>query len=166
MSSKKFLPVFLGALMLFGPLTTTAKAELTNQDCIEVYRNGYLDLRDLIKGYNAKTIEKGQFVAGVTANSTDVRALRAACWFVESPNAEACVEDYKELYSGLRDRVRLRSVLAGNQESITFTDDSSNTRSSIEDDGNVIRRFWRGLRNESSDAIKLGKMAVIDAKCL
>lgn len=165
MISKKVFPLFLGAVMLFGPLTRTAKAELTNQECIEVYRDGYLDLRDLINGYNDKSIEKGKFVASVTANSTDVRALRTACWFVESPNAKECVDSYKKLYNGLRDRVRLRAVLAGNQETITFTDDSANTRNSIEEEGNPISRFWRGLRNQGSDTVKLGKLALIDIKC-
>lgn len=163
---KKVLPVFLGALMLFGPLTTTAKAEITNQDCIAVYRDGYLDLRDYIIEYNSRAISRGTFVTEVSLLSAEISGKRAACLVAESPDVEACVMDYKAIYKDLRGRVSLTAVSFGNQERITFSDDRNNSRTSIEEDENTIRRLWRGLRNRGSDAAKLSKLALIDVRCL
>ncbi len=166
MTSKKLLSLALGALILVGPLTTSVQAQISNEDCIAVYRDGYLDLRDYIIEYNNKSLGKGDFIREVTVLSTEITGKRTACLVAESPSVEECVQDYKELYKDLRGKVSLTAVALGNQDSITFSDDSTNARTSIEDDENVIRRFWRGLRNQGSDTAKLGKLALIDVRCL
>ncbi|MCF8058745.1 MAG: hypothetical protein K9K67_05580 [Bacteriovoracaceae bacterium] len=167
MTPKK-LSILLITLVSLSSLQTQAqdKGPLSNQKCVEVYRDGYLDLRDAIVLYNKKQLERGEFAAEVGTISTAVSSLRAACYFTESPDVSECVDNYKTLYKGLRERVRVRAVLSGNQESVTFVDDSENLNSDIDQDGNTLRRFVRNIRNQGADAIKKGKLSIIDAKCL
>lgn len=91
---------------------------LDNQACIEVYRDGALDLLEAVEDYNNKTLNRGNFSTEVSGIGATVKTLRTACYFVESPEVEDCVDGYKAIYKDLRDRVRLRSVMAGNQEKI------------------------------------------------
>ncbi len=128
---------------------------LSNQECVEVYRDGYLDLRESIEEYNDKRLDKHGFAAEVSAQTAAVKTLRAACYFTESPDVSSCVEDYKELYQDLRDKVRVRSVLAGNQDYINYSDASSSKPG-------IIGRFF----NSGADVVKLGKLGIIDARCL
>lgn len=159
----KFLIVLIAALSI-APAFSQDDA-LSNQRCIEVYRDGYLDLRDAIILYNEKQLNRGEFAGEVSTISTAVNGLRTACFFTESPDVKECVDSYKKLYKDLRERVRVRSVLTGNQDSVTFTDDARNVESSIDEDENVVRRFFRNIRNSGADATKLGRLAIIDAKC-
>lgn len=141
------------ATMCFGTIISTHA--ISNQECVEVYRDGYLDLRESIESYNAKKIDKHTFAAEVTAQSTMVKTLRAACFLTESPEVTDCVNDYKDLYKDLRGRVRVRSVLSGNQDTINYSDSGARTGG-----------FFGGLFNSGADAVKRTQLAVIDAKCL
>ena len=167
MTPKTPLILFISMAALFSGVTQAQdEGLLSNQKCIEVYRDAYLDLRDNIILYNDKQLNRGDFAAQVSTISTAVTSLRTACFFTESPDVKECVDNYKKIYKGLRDRVRVRAVLSGNQESITFVDDSVNVDSSINEDSNPLRSLFRNMRNQGADAIKLGKLSIIDVKCL
>ena len=146
---------------MIAALGVTPAFALSNQECVEVYRDGYLDLRESIIAYNGKSLGAGDFAGEVTATDAAVKGLRAACFFTESPDVKDCVESYKDLYKDLRGRVRVRAVLAGNQDSVSF---SENANSANENEGG-IRGFFRNLRSGGADATKLGRLAIIDAKC-
>lgn len=139
------------------PLTAQASRDIDNQKCIEVYRDGYLDLRDSVQDYNGGKLSRGEFAAEVTAIGTTIKGLRAACFFTESPDVSKCVDDYKEIYSGLRDRIRVRAVLSGNQDKINISE-NNNSRSQ----GGFLGR----LRNQGADTVNQGKLVLVDAKCL
>lgn len=142
-------------------LSITPAFALSNQECVEVYRDGYLDLRESIVAYNGKSLRAGDFAAEVTATDAAVKGLRAACFFTESPDVKECVDSYKDLYKDLRGRVRVRAVLAGNQESVSFSEHAGTT----DRNEGGIRGFFRDLRSGGADAAKLGRLAIIDAKC-
>ncbi|MEC7275883.1 MAG: hypothetical protein VXV96_06150 [Bdellovibrionota bacterium] len=148
---KKVLTLGLLALLM----GQSQAADLSNQECIEVYRDGYVMLREAVTDYNDKGLSRGEFAAQVTAIGTEVKALRFACFLTESPSVSSCVEKYEDIYSDLRSKIRVRSVLSGNQDSINITNSSSQSNG-----------FFNRLRNRGSDTLKQGKLALIDAKCL
>ena len=135
---KKVLTLGLLALLM----GQSQAADLSNQECIEVYRDGYVMLREAVTDYNDKGLSRGEFAAQVTAIGTEVKALRFACFLTESPSVS-------------RSKIRVRSVLSGNQDSINITNSSSQSNG-----------FFNRLRNRGSDTLKQGKLALIDAKCL
>ena len=110
--------VLLLALMIFS---SSSFAGLTNQDCIDVYRTGYINLKYSIERFNDQAYNRFEMSADVSANSTVVGAIRTACLAVENPSVENCVGAYKELYKDLRDQVKLGAILMGNQTYITYS---------------------------------------------
>lgn len=154
------------ALMIttLAPICSQA-ALVSNQECIDTYRNGYLDLRDSIEDFNARRLSKWEFSADVASISTEVGTLRAACTAFESPDVKKCVEDYREIYKELRARVNLTAVMSGNQTEITYARDSRNVQNSIDEDGNAISRFFRNMRNRGTDIAQQTEIAIIDRRC-
>lgn len=112
---KNFFLIFMLTLL---SLSFSAQAELDNNACIRVYRDGALDLLELVEDYNNKNLNRGQFYTEVTAVGASIKTLRTACYFVESPEVDDCVDSYKKIYKELRDKVRLRAVMAGNQDKV------------------------------------------------
>lgn len=153
-SKKKIITIFA-----LSTLCLSASA-LSNQECVEVYRGGYLDLRDSIVDFNNKQLDKTSFAAEVTGISASVRTLRAACYFTESPDVGECVDSYKGIYNDLRDRVRVRAVISGNQDYINFSEGVS-----TEEPSTGISGFFGRLRNAGADTVKRSQIAIIDAKC-
>lgn len=162
MLKKPLLMVFL--MSSLTPLCSGA-AIVSNQECIEAYRDGYIDLRNSVEDFNSRALSKWEFSADVAAISTEVGALRAACSAFESPDVRKCVEDYRELYKDLRGRVNLTAVMAGNQTEITYSQDSRNVRSNIDEDGNAVSRFFRNIRNRGTDLAQQTGLVLIDRRC-
>ncbi len=157
--------IFL-AVLFSGISTMSAQAAVvSNQECIEAYRSGYLDLRDSVEDFNDEHLSKWEFSAEVAAISTEVGALRVACSAFESPDVKKCVEDYKELYKDLRERINLPAVMSGNQTEVTYAADSRNVRGNIEDDGNAVSRFFRNMRNRGTDIAQQTSLSIIDRRC-
>jgi len=154
LSKKKIITII--ALSTF----CLSASALSNQECVEVYRDGYLDLRDRIVDFNNKGLDNTSFAAEVAAISTGVKALRAACYFTESPDVEECVDSYKGIYNDLRDRVRVRAVISGNQDYVNFSESVSR-----EEPSTGIGVFFGRLRNAGADTVKRSQIAIIDAKC-
>ncbi len=158
-------PLRLALILTFLAPLYSGAAIVSNQECIETYRNGYLDLRDSVEDFNSKVLTKWEFSADVASISTEVGALRFACTAFESPDVRKCVEDYRELYKDLRGRVNLTAVMAGNQTEITYAQDSRNVRSNIDEDDNAVSRFFRNIRNRGTDVAMQTSLAIIDRRC-
>lgn len=108
----------LALLFTILALSFSVQAELDNNACKKVYRDGALDLLDMVEDYNDKNLTKGQFYTEVTAIGATVNTLRTACYFVESPEVSNCVDSYKKIYKEMRGHIRLRAVMAGNQNKV------------------------------------------------
>jgi hypothetical protein len=117
-SKRKKLLLLLSLLLATLAFSTSAQAELDNNSCVRVYRDGALDLLDVVEDYNNKSLNRGSFYTEVTGIGASVKTLRAACYFVESPEVDDCVNSYKKIYKDLRGHIRLRAVMAGNQDKV------------------------------------------------
>jgi len=111
---RKLISLFALALML----TTTQASEFSNQNCVHVFRDGSLDLMELVEDYNSSRLNRGDFYREAMALGASIKTLRAGCFVAESPEVKSCVESYKEIYQDLRGRVRLTAVLLGNQNKV------------------------------------------------
>ena len=100
---------------------TSAHAGLfSNEECVRVYRDQALELKENADYFNDQRIDKAAFVAKVSAISTSVAAQRLGCMFIEAPEVKTCVESAKNLYNSIRDVINLRAVVAGNQTKIEY----------------------------------------------
>jgi hypothetical protein len=70
---------------------------LSNQQCIDTYRTGYLNLENSVQRFNDSSYNRYELTADVTANSTVVGVVRAACLAVENDSVEKCVDAYRDL---------------------------------------------------------------------
>lgn len=111
---------FVLALLISSPIF--AGDLFTNQDCINVYRDAYLDLAQISKDFNSERLNRAEFSTLVIGLSTEVSIHRGACLVVESPSAKDCVSSYKEIYKGLRNNIKLGSVISGNQKKVVHTE--------------------------------------------
>ena len=141
--------------IVFLTFSTFASEEsfVSNHECIGVYREGYVNLQEFIKSYNDEKIDGIEFSALLTGNSTDIMAHRTACFAFENPSVNTCVLKYKNLYKNLRSRVRLRSVLAGNQNRISYTEQSQKIHQVDQEQTTWYQELRNVLRN-GSDATK------------
>ena len=110
-------------ILIFLTLGLSVQADLipSNQECVNVYREGYLDLKQMVSDFNHEYYNRLQFATLVAANSTAVGTFRAACLAVESPSNTKCVESYKEIYKDLRTQIKLMSILSGNQTKVAYS---------------------------------------------
>lgn len=102
-------------------LTATAGDLLSNQDCINVYRDAYVDLSEVTEHFNEERLNRVEYSAIVSGISTEVSLHRGACLIVESPSTKECISSYKEIYKGLRKNIKLSAILSGNQKKVSHT---------------------------------------------
>ncbi|GAB4406635.1 MAG: hypothetical protein OHK0056_05810 [Bacteriovoracaceae bacterium] len=159
----------LAIVLLISTFSTPIFAQpFDNTECIRVYRDAYIELRDSVDLYNNEQINKWEFSASVSAISTDIGVSRTVCHFTETPDASSCVEKYRDLYKKLRDRIKLSSVISGNQSKVTYTEQSYSVSEGKKDDesvGSMIRNFFRGAREGGERTRQIGELAYIDLKC-
>jgi hypothetical protein len=115
---KKKSTSFFALIITALAFSFSVQAELDNNACKKVYRDGALDLLEMVEDYNGKSLTKGQFSTEVTAIGATVKTLRTACFFVESPEVGDCVDSYKKIYKDIRGHIRLRAIMAGNQDKV------------------------------------------------
>lgn len=164
---KKFA---LSFLVLLSAQAFAANNAFDNAECIRVYRDSYIELRENVELYNGEQINKWEFSASLTAISTDIGLSRGICHFTETPDASTCVEKYKNLYNKLRDRIKLSSVMTGNQPKINYSEQVHviETKVDQEEDTSLFgraRTFFRGAREAAVQTQQLGELAFIDLKC-
>lgn len=116
----KTVVAFLIVLLAFS--AHASQSVISNHECIGVYREGYLNLRDYVEAYNTDRMDKIEFSFMVSGNSTDIALHRSACYAFENNSVDDCVSKYKELYKDLRSQIKLRSVIVGNQDSVSYTE--------------------------------------------
>ncbi len=148
----KNLIIFLAAVCSFNLF---AGEILSNQQCIDVYRTGYLNLENSVQRFNDESYNRFELAADVSANSSVVGVVRAACLAVESPSNEKCVDAYRDLYSDLREQVKLGAILMGNQKKIAYSKKMQQ----------VIEREEREVKNTSllgkiSRALRIGAATI------
>lgn len=149
--------------------TPTFAQGFDNSECIQVYRDGYIELKNAVDLYNEEHLSRWEFSAQVSAISTDVGISRTICKITETPDASSCVERYRDLYKKLRDRVKLSSVVSGNQTKVTYTEQKFTVSEGKKEDNSVggrIRNFFRGAKEEAEQVRQIGELAFIDLKCL
>lgn len=156
-------------LIMLSLISFNTMAEgFDNSECIRVYRDGYIELRQSVENYNLEQLNRWEFSAEVTAISTDVGVSRTICKITETPDASSCVEKYRNLYKKLRDRVKLTSVISGNQKQITYTEQKFSVSEKKDEDtsiGGRIRNFFRGAKEGAEQTRQLGELAFIDLQC-
>jgi hypothetical protein len=101
----------------------SAHASLSDEDCVKVYRDQASDLKEYVDFFNEQKIDHAAFATEVAAISTLVTAQRLACRLVESPEVKNCVTSGKNLYESIRKKIKLSSVLAGNQTKVEYRRD-------------------------------------------
>ena len=148
---------------------------VSNHECIGVYRDGFIDLKDFVDSFNEEDIDRFEFSALVAGNSTQIAARRGACLVFENPAVDECVFDYKELYKKLRSNIRLRSVIVGNQSRISYTEQIQEIREVDQIDkepsgffkglGNLIRTGSATTREEIEKVRQVAKLELLDRKC-
>lgn len=156
-------------LFLISSFSTGLFAQaFDNTECIRVYRDAYIELRESVDLYNQESLSKWEFSASVSAISTDIGVSRTVCHFTETPDALSCVERYRDLYKKLRDRIKLSSVISGNQNKVTYTEQSYTVSDGKKEEasvGSVLRDFFRGAREGGERTRQIGELAYIDLKC-
>ena len=168
------MKILLIVLTLFCSNLMAAEV-LSNQQCIDVYRTGYLNLESSVRRFNDESYNRFEFAADVSANSSMVGVARAACLAVENDSVEKCVVAYKDLYQDLREQVKLGAVLMGNQKQVTY---SRRMQQVIEreerevENRSLLGRISRALRVGAAtitETIEVAKditaLEFIDAKC-
>ncbi len=130
---------------------------LSNQDCISVYRDNYLQLRDFTEGFNSERLDRWEYSAFVTGTSTEVGVHRLACLIVESPSNTKCVEGYKEIYKGLRSQIKLGSIISGNQKKVAFTESMQTVI-----DTELVEKKDESVIGKISSFLKIGKGSVVE----
>lgn len=168
----KKIIVLLAAFCSFNLL---AGEILSNQQCIDVYRTGYLNLEYSVGRFNDESYNRFEFATDVSANSSVIGVVRAACLAVESPTIEKCVVAYKDLYSDLRDQVKLGAVIMGNQKKIAYSKKMQQVIEREErevENTSLLGKLSRALRIGAatiSETIEVTKditaLEFIDAKC-
>tara|TARA_R110002072_G_scaffold64203_2_gene159284 strand:+ start:131257 stop:131742 length:486 start_codon:yes stop_codon:yes gene_type:complete len=158
--AKSFITLFFMTALVFS---AKANAGFSNEDCIKNYREGVVELSNLIIDYNEGYLGKSDFVAMVGLLDTRVGAKGFVCKRFVSPNAESCVGNYKKLYKNTRSEFKLSAVVSGNQDEI-------NLGSHIKEDGSSIfskvAAFFNELSNDAADTVIKSKIALYDTKCL
>ena len=148
---------------------------VSNHECIGVYREGYVDLKDYVESYNDENIDEIDFSVLVAGNSTEIAFHRTACVAFENPVVEECVLKYKDLYKQLRAQISLRSVLTGNQQRISYTEQVQEVLE-VNEVQKEPRNWYQGLRNvirtgsavtreEVEKTKQIAKLAIFDEQC-
>lgn len=148
---------------------------LSNQECIDVYRTGYLNLSEAVRKFNDGSNNRYEFSTEVSANSTVIGVVRGACLAVESTSIEDCVGAYRDLYKDLRKQIKLGAILMGNQTAVAY---SKKMQQVIEEDTRVAKKdtLWgkikkslkigAGVVTETFQRTKdITMLEFIDAKC-
>lgn len=111
-----------GLMMLISSVTFAQDKFLSNQDCIEVYRDSYLMLANEVENFNEGYSNRAGFVFMVSGISTETAIHRGACMMFENTQVtESCVAAYKDLYKDLRGKIRLGAIISGNQTQVTYS---------------------------------------------
>ncbi len=119
---KKLISALFMILSFSNFANAADEGVLSNQNCIEVYRDGYINLTNEIMDFNDEYSNRFQFATLVSAISTEVSLYRAACSLTENSNVTAnCVNAYKDLYKDLREKVKLGAIISGNQTKVTYS---------------------------------------------
>lgn len=170
--------IIIGLTVLFS-LLNLAKAQegfLSNQDCIEVYRDGYIMLSNEIENFNEGYSNRAEFAFMVSGISTEMALHRGACLIFENTQVTgSCVAAYKDLYKDLRSKVRVGAVIAGNQTKVTY---SKKMQKVVEEETRVVKdesflgKIGRALRLGTgviSETIQRSRditmLEFIDMKC-
>lgn len=164
--------VLLLSLLMFNGFSAEF---LSNQDCISVYRDGYLELKEATEQFNADRLDRWQYPLIVSGLSTEISAHRAACSFSESPSTKDCVESYKEIYKGLRSKIKLSAIMSGNQRKVAFTESMQtviDTERVEREDDSVLGKISRFLKVKKGTIVEEVKKArditmieYLDSKC-
>lgn len=109
-------------LLLTFSLSSQAYADgpFSDQNCVNVYRDNTLFLEQVTRQFNEGQIGRFDFASKVSAISTVVSTNRLGCLIFESHDVERCVDRYKTLYKSLRQRIKVPSVLRGNQTEVSI----------------------------------------------
>jgi hypothetical protein len=168
----KKIIVLIAAFCSFNLL---AGEVLSNQQCIDVYRTGYLNLEHSVLRFNDESYNRFELAADVSANSSVVGVVRAACLAVENPSVEKCVVAYKDLYKDLREQVKLGAIIMGNQKKIAYSKKMQQVIEREErevENTSLLGKLSRALRigvATISETIEVTKditaLEFIDAKC-
>lgn len=113
--------LFLLLLVIVSANSFASEEFLSNQECIDVYRTGYLNLQDSVIRFNDGSYNRFEFAGDVSLNSSAIGISRAACLAVENDSVTKCVTAYKDLYKDLREQIKLGAILSGNQTHVTYS---------------------------------------------
>lgn len=147
--------VLLLLAVLFASNAFAEGEIMSNQECINLYRSGYLTLQNDVERFNDGYYNRFEFSFEVTATSSALGALRGLCLVVESPTNEDCVTAYKDLYKDLRGKVKLGAILSGNQTAVTY---SMKMQKVVEEETREVKKdtLWANLKR----SLKIGAAVV------
>jgi hypothetical protein len=89
-----------------------------NRSCSQAYRVATTDLLRVIDNFQNKRITSTDAAALVASVSGQVKLVRGACVFAESPEARKCSDRYKEIYVDVSSRVSAGALVLGNQKEV------------------------------------------------
>jgi len=167
--------LFLLFLIVFSSQSFAGDPLISNQDCIDAYRTGYINLEEYIRRFNDGSYNRFEMSTAVSANSTILGGIRTACLAFENPSVGKCVKAYKELYTDLRDNVKLGAILMGNQTEITYSKKMQQVIEEVKRDSEGktgLGRLFQSLRigiGALSETVQRAKditmLEFVDAKC-
>lgn len=172
----KIIVISLTALFSLLNLAKAQDDFLSNQDCINVYRDAYVDLTYFIDSFNNEEMNRAEFSFMLSGLSTEVALHRGACLAFENKEITAdCVGAYKDLYKDLRSKVQIGAIMVGNQKKVTY---SKRMQKIVEEetrevkDESFLGRIGRALRISTgviSETVKRSRditmLEFIDLKC-
>lgn len=148
---------------------------LSNQDCIDIYRTGYINLTHYIERFNDGAYNRFEMAGAVNTNSAVIGGVRLACQAVENPSVENCVKAYKDLYKSLREKVKVGAILMGNQRAVTYSTRMQSVVEEVSREGQsetALGRIFTSLRvglGVISETVSRSKditlLEYIDMKC-
>lgn len=163
-------------LYLLAFSTFANNGPISNHECIGVYREGYTNLKEFVEQYNNERIDRLEFSALVAGNSADIMVHRSACYVFENDTVNDCVSKYKQLYKGLRSQIQLRSVIVGNQDTVSYSEQMQEVveieqieRTETQNWYQKLKGIFKGGSAISHEAIErtkqVAKLAIYDEKC-
>lgn len=89
-----------------------------DENCRFIYRNAYLELSADADGFNQKILSKYEMSSRLASLSLEITTSKGSCEQLKADDNAKCTFEYKELYSGLRDKINIADIISGKQTNI------------------------------------------------
>ncbi|MCP4911678.1 MAG: hypothetical protein GY909_01055 [Oligoflexia bacterium] len=154
--------LFTILFMIAVVFSSRANANFTNEGCMKNYREGTLELHDLILDYNEGYIGKGDFTAMVSLLKSKVASKGLLCKAFTDPKSDSCASKYKKLYIETTKKFKIGAIISGNQDHIDL---GAQVESKGDGWFSGIRNFFNELSNDTAETVTKAKIYYYDSQC-